>query len=163
MGAMHTTPLDPDSLPAPVQPDQGTIAGATYVTATPDTMQWGRLPTEATPAVARMASGSTITFDTVSHEGLLGDQGADPAAFFGRWGIPRGLLLDDVVALTGSSLARDLGSDGPHAVIGPVEVAGAEVGDVLCIETLDLVTRVGYGIVSNRHGRGVLAGEMPCA
>mgnify|MGYP005814329731 CR=1 FL=1 len=131
------------------------------MTATPDTLRWGRLPTPDTPPVAQVADGDTITFDTVSHEGLLADQGADTTAFFGRWGIPADLLLDDVVELTGSSLSRELPHDGPHAVLGPVEVANARVGDVLCIETLDLVNRLGYGIVSNRHGRGVLVGEMP--
>ena len=158
---MTPTPIDPDALPAPLHTGQGPIGGATYLTATPSTMRWGQLPTPDSAAVATIASESTITFDTVSHEGLLGDQGADPTAFFGRWGIPPGQILDDVLELTGASLARDLATDGPHAVIGPVEVAGARVGDVLCIETVDLTPRLGYGIVSNRHGRGVLVGEMP--
>jgi len=44
-----------------------------------------------------------------------------------------------------------------------VRVRGAKVGDVLCVETLALDYRTDYGIVSNRHGRGVLAGELPRA
>jgi acetamidase/formamidase len=105
-------------------------------------------------------SGDVLTIDTVSHEGLLGDQGADPVAFFGEWGIGPDELLDDVRELTGATLAR-VGDDGPHAVLGPVAVEGARPGDVLCIEPVDLQHRVRYGIVSNRHERGVLAGEMP--
>jgi acetamidase/formamidase len=103
-----------------------------------------------------------ITFDTVSHEGLLGDQGADPVEFFGQWGIGPNDILDDTRDLSGSALMRQ-GGDGPHAVLGPVSVSGSTPGDVLCIEPVRLTYRVDYGIVSNRHGRGVLAGLMPLA
>lgn len=140
---------------------KGTIDAATYVCASPATLRWGRLPTPDTTPVARVADGEAITFDTVSHEGLLGDQGADPVAFFGGWGIQPDEILDDVRDLAGTALGRVLPHDGPHAVLGPIEVPGARVGDVLCIETLSLAYRAPYGIVSNRHGRGVLAGEMP--
>jgi acetamidase/formamidase len=146
----------------PLHTGTGEIPGSTYVTAANGDLRWGRLPAEGDPTVATIASGDVITFDTVSHEGLLGDQGADPAAFFGTWGIGPDQLLDDVRDLTGATLGRGPG-DGPHAVLGPVAVAGARPGDVICIEPVDLTCRVDYGIVSNRHGRGVLAGEMPGA
>lgn len=158
---MTAAPIDPDVLPAPLHTGEGSIPGSTYVTASPSTLRWGRLPTVGDAPITTVADGTAITWDTVSHEGLLGDQGADPAAFFGRWGIRADQLLDDVRDLAGASLARDPSHDGPHAVLGPVEVAGARVGDVLCVEALELTPRLGYGIVSNRHGRGVLAGEMP--
>lgn len=158
---MTPHPIDPDVLPTPLHTGTGDISGDAYVTASADSLRWGRLPVTDDEPIATVGDGTTITWDTVSHEGLLGDQGADPAAFFGRWGIRPDQLLDDVRDLTGAALARDLAHDGPHAVIGPIEVAGAQVGDVLCVEALSLVPRLGYGIVSNRHGRGVLAGEMP--
>ncbi|MCU1345288.1 MAG: hypothetical protein JWL70_1554 [Acidimicrobiia bacterium] len=144
----------------PLHTGTGTIAGSTYVRADADTLRWGRLPTADDPAVAMLVSSDVITFDTVSHEGLLADQGADPVAFFGQWGIGPNDILDDARDLAGSALSR-VGDDGPHAVLGPVAVAGAKVGDVLCIEPLEFAYRVHYGIVSNRHGRGVLAGVMP--
>jgi acetamidase/formamidase len=144
----------------PLHTGTGTIAGSTYLSASPDTLRWGRLPTADDKAAAVIASGDVITFDTVSHEGLLGDQGADAVAFFGQWGIRPDEVLDDARDLVGTALAR-VGDDGPHAVLGPVAVAGAAVGDVLCIEPLEFEYRVDYGIVSNRHGRGVLAGLMP--
>ncbi|MBX3314516.1 MAG: acetamidase/formamidase family protein [Actinobacteria bacterium] len=155
--------VDPGLLPPPLHTGTGPVLGETYVTATPTSLRWGRLPTPDTAPIATIRPGSTITFDTVSHEGLLGDQGADPIGFFGGWGIPADAVLDDVAALTGASLDRDLAHDGPHVVVGPVTVEGARPGDVLCVETIDLALRLGYGIVSNRHGRGVLAGEMPAA
>jgi acetamidase/formamidase len=144
----------------PLHTGTGPIAGATYVRATPDTLRWGRLPVGGDDPIATTASGEIITFDTVSHEGLLGDQGADPVAFFARWGIGPDEILDDVRDLAGTTLGRT-GDDGPHAVLGPVAVTGARPGDVLCVEPVDLTYRLPYGIVSNRHGRGVLSGEMP--
>lgn len=139
----------------------GRIDGATYVHATAETMRWGRLPQPDERPIATIGDGDTITIDTVSHEGLLGDQGADPVEFFGRWGIGADELLDDVRDLAGSALTRDLATDGPHAVLGPIRVRGAEPGDVLCVETISLQYRASYGIVSNRHGKGALSGEMP--
>ncbi len=144
----------------PLHTGTGNVLGSTYVTASDASLRWGRLPTPADEPIAAIASGDVITFDTVSHEGLLGDQGADPVAFFGGWGIGPNEILDDVLDLSGSALARGDG-DGPHAVLGPVAVSGARPGDVVCIEPIDLAYRVDYGIVSNRHGKGVLAGFMP--
>ncbi|UDY37385.1 acetamidase/formamidase family protein [Dermatobacter hominis] len=141
----------------------GPVPGDRYVTATPDTLRWGVLPTPDSEPVESLPDGGTITFDTVSHEGLLGDQGADPVAFFGDRGIPQDRILDDVRELEGSALGRRLPHDGPHAVLGPVRVEGAQPGDVLVVEPLELRCRVDYGIISNRHGRGVLSGEMPLA
>ena len=144
----------------PLHTGTGSIPGDAYVRATPETLRWGRLPVAGEDPVATIASGDIITFDTVSHEGLLGDQGADPVAFFGHFEIGPDEILDDVRELAGTTLDR-VGDDGPHAILGPVRVRGAKPGDVVCIEPVELTYRLDYGIVSNRHGRGVLAGEMP--
>jgi acetamidase/formamidase len=143
-----------------LQPGAGDIPADVYLSGGPDTLRWGRLPAPGQIPVATLGDGDAITVDTVSHEGLLRDQGADAVEFFGRYGVGADEILDDVRALRGTSLARE-GDDGPHAVIGPIHVDGAAPGDVLCVETLALAFRAPYGIVSNRHGRGVLAGELP--
>jgi acetamidase/formamidase len=143
-----------------LQPGRGEIPADVYVSGDPETLRWGRFPVPGDDPIARIADAGAVTVDTVSHEGLLGDQGADAVEFFDRFGITSSEVLDDVRALRGSSTTRD-GDDGPHAMIGPFEVEGAERGDVLCVEVLDLQYRAPYGIVSNRHGRGVLAGELP--
>src|SRR4051794_20360235 len=106
----------------PLHTGTGEILGSTYVQTTPDTLRWGRLPVAGEDPVSTIASGDIVTFDTVSHEGLLGDQGADPVAFFGHFGIEPDGILDDVRELAGTALRRD-GDDGPHAVLGPVRVA----------------------------------------
>ena len=134
---------------------------AFYVPVTAETTRWGYLPAADAKPVLTIPSGAVVTFDTVSHEGLLEDQGRDPAKFFALFGVPRSEVLDDAEAIATSALAHDFARDGPHIVVGPVAVAGAEPGDVLKIEYLAFSPRVPYGVVSNRHGKGALPGEFP--
>lgn len=117
------------------------------------------MPTVHATPTARVRSGRTILIDVLSHEGLLEDQGRDPISWFGEHGVRRHHVLADAidVAARYDRHRRDFDADGPHVVTGPVFVEGAEPGDVLKIETLDLRTRVPYGVVSSRHGKGTLA------
>src|SRR5258708_4692928 len=55
-----------------------------YVPVTPETVRWGYLPDNAAKPVVTVRSGATVTFDTLSHEGILEDQGRDPAKYFAR-------------------------------------------------------------------------------
>jgi acetamidase/formamidase len=142
-----------------LQPGTGPVLGEHLVTSRPSDVLWGRLPARGDAPLMTVEPGATVTFDTVSHEGVLDDQGSDPAAFFGAHGVPRDLVLDDAVAIT-TELRRNH-ADGPHVVSRPVAVAGAEPGDLVSMTLLEALPRVPYGIVSNRHGRGALPGEMP--
>jgi len=137
------------------------LEGAAYVPSTPDTVRWGSLPNRDGKPVLTVPSGAVVTFDTVSHEGLLEDQGRDPVKYFAGHGVPPERVLDDAKAIAGSDLIHDFVGDGPHVVTGPVAIEGARVGDVLKIETLSLIPRVPYGIISSRHGKGALPGEFP--
>ncbi len=139
----------------------GTQHEVYYVPSTVDTIQWGYLPNAATKPVLSVPSGATIVFDTLSHEGMVEDQGRNPVKYFGSKGIPANMVLKDAIAITGSNMAHDFAKDGPHIVTGPVEIQGAEPGDVLKVELLSAVPRVPYGVVSNRHGKGALPGEFP--
>jgi acetamidase/formamidase len=143
-----------------LQPDEGSRPG-TYVRATPGTVRWGRLPDRGSRPVATIRSGAVVTFDTVSHEGILEDQGRDPVRYFGHHGVPARRVLRDARAIAASDLPHDFAKDGPHIIVGPVAVAGAEPGDVLRIDVLRLLPRVPYGVISNRHGSGALPGEYP--
>ena len=139
----------------------GEIAGQHYLPADPEALLWGRLPCAADSAVLAVRSGETVTVDTLSHEGVLADQGRDPVAFFGAAGIPADLVLPEAVALAASPRPHDPRVDGPHLVSCPISVGGAEPGDLLAITVLETTRRVPYGVISNRHGRGALAGELP--
>jgi acetamidase/formamidase len=96
--------------------------------------------------------------DTISHEGILEDQGRDPAAFFALSGISE--ILGDTAAVA-RSVIHDPALQGPHVVTGPIAVRGACPGDVLEVEVLELLRRAPYGVISNRHGKGALPGEFP--
>lgn len=143
-----------------LQPGAGQVRGA-YLRSTPQTVRWGYLPNRSSRPVLAVPSGGLVTIDTLSHEGLLEDQGRDPDAYFGDHGVPRDQVLDDARAIARSSIKHDLIKDGPHVVTGPVAVTGARPGDVLKVEVLELQKRVPYGVVSSRHGLGALPGEYP--
>ncbi|MCF6470374.1 acetamidase [Nonomuraea sp. MG754425] len=124
----------------------------------PGTVSWGALPTGRSAPVLEVDSGDVVVFDTVSQEGLMPDQGRDPVAYFGAFGVPEAGVLDEAAEIAASGLGPVLG---PHLVLGPVHVRQARPGDWLRVEFLDLRPRVPYGVISSRHGRGALPGELP--
>ncbi len=132
-----------------------------YVPSTPKTVLWGSLPNRDTAPLLTVASGAIVTFDSVSHEGILEDQGRDPVRYFAKYGVASDQVLDDAREIAASGLVHDLHDDGPHVVTGPVAVEGAKPGDVLKIEVLELIPRAPYGLISSRHGLGALPGEFP--
>ena len=132
-----------------------------YVPSTLSTIKWGYLPNASDTPVLTVPSGATVVFDTVSHEGILEDQGRNPVQYFGSHGVPSRMVLTDAIAITQSNLPHDFAKDGPHIVTGPVAIQGAEPGDVLKIDILAVTPRVPYGVISNRHGKGALPGEFP--
>jgi acetamidase/formamidase len=135
--------------------------GRYYVPTTPDTARWGSLPNAGAKPLLTVPSGSVVIFDTVSHEGVLEDQGKDPVKFFGKYGVKPEQVLKDAQAIAGSKLEHDFVKDGPHVITGPVAIEGAKAGDVLLVEMVGLQPRVPYGVISNRHGKGALPGEFP--
>jgi len=132
-----------------------------YVISTLETVRWGYLPNRDAKPVRTVRSGALVTFDTVSHEGILEDQGRDPVRYFASKGVPERDVLNDAKAIAASELPHDFVKDGPHIVTGPVDVIGARPGDVLRIDVVGLVPRAPYGVISNRHGKGALPGEYP--
>jgi len=143
-----------------LQAGEGPIIGP-YLPATPETVSWGWVRDgDALPALT-VDPGTVLTVDTISHEGILGDQGRDPVRYFAGYGVAPDAVLGDAVALASADVPHDQQRDGPHVVSGPIHVRGARPGDVVTVEILDLFLRVPYGIVSNRHGRGALPGELP--
>jgi acetamidase/formamidase len=129
-----------------LQPGAGKVEGR-YVRSTPETVHWGTLPGPDSVPAATVESGALVTIDTVSHEGILADQGRDPVAFFARHGIAANQVLADAKALAASSLEPH----GPRVVSGPVAVRGAAPGDILKVDVLGLVPRVPYGVISARQ------------
>jgi acetamidase/formamidase len=136
-----------------------TIAGPRHLSATVETTMWGRLPCAEDPPVLMVDPGEQFSVDTVSHEGILEDQGRDPVAFFGAHGVPAADVLADAIAIAAGAEHR--AQDGPHVVTGPIEVRGAQVGDYLAVRVDELVPRAAYGVISSRHGKGLLPAAFP--
>lgn len=145
----------------PTQLKEGQYKGNYYVPSTLQTISWGYLPNRDAKPVLSVPSGSTVTFDTVSHEGLLEDQGRDAEKYFKSKGVKADYVLDEAKKITGSNLEHDFHKDGPHIVTGPLEIRGAMPGDILKVEVIKIEPRVPYGVISNRHGKGTLVGEFP--
>ena len=142
-----------------LQPGAGPIRGAAYLPSTSDHVLWGRLPCAADDAVLTVEPGTEVTFDTVSHEGILEDQGRDPKSFFGQYDVVG--VLDDAIEIAASEVPHGFGVDGPHVVSRPVRVEGARAGDLLAMTVVETLPRVPYGVISNRHGKGALPDEYP--
>jgi acetamidase/formamidase len=143
-----------------LQPGAGSIPGDHYLRSTPETVLWGRLPSETDDPVLRIRAGDTVTVDTVSHEGILEDHGKDPLGYFTGEGVVPEDVLDDAIEIA-ATVTRNPAADGPHIVTGPIFVEGARPGDLLRITVENLQPRVPYGVISNRHGKGALVGELP--
>lgn len=144
-----------------LQPGDHVPEGAAYLPATDENVLWGRLPCAADDPVLRIAPGEEVVIDTLSHEGILEDQGRDPRAYFARHGVQEEQVLRDAVALAASDHPRRPTQDGPHVNTGPIYVEDARPGDFLKITVHRLERRVPYGVISNRHGKGALPQEFP--
>lgn len=135
------------------------------IMSTPQNAIWGELFKPNSRPIARVRSGDRVVMQTISHEGILPDQG-DTVAFLSNGGIPQNpksrvapnqVLQDQLIV---KAKLKKTGP-GPHVITGPIYVEGAEPGDVLEIKTIAIAYRSPYGVISNRHGRGALPDEYP--
>jgi hypothetical protein len=94
-----------------IQPDEGPIPGRHYLRCTPDTALWGYLPNADAKPVLTVDDGDVVTVDTLSHEGLLEDQGRDPLGYFGAHGVATDDVLADAVEFAASGIEHDYGAD----------------------------------------------------
>jgi acetamidase/formamidase len=129
------------------------------VVSEPATVLWGRLPCATDRGTTCIDSGDILRIDTVSHEGILADQGQDPVAFFGAHGVAAE-DVDPAAIEIARKASRDAAA-GPHVVTGPIRIEGAHPGDRLAVTILDLEPRLSYGIISSRHRKGLLPARFP--
>lgn len=134
-----------------------TVGQLYEVKSSPENVIWGELFKPDSQPILTVQSGDRIKMQTVSHEGILADQG-DTVQFLAGGGIKQEEILADQMTI--KSQVQKTGP-GPHVITGPIYVEGAEPGDVLEIKTLNIDYRAPYGVISNRHGKGSLPGEYP--
>jgi len=132
-----------------------------YVPSRPETIAWGAFPIDK-PAVAIVRSGQTVRIDTLSHAGSTQEE--NPAVFLAKYGVKPDEILKDVMDFWAArSTLRQAGDGGGHVLTGPIYVEGAEPGDTLEVQILELKTRVPYGMNSTGPTGGVMRDEYPGA
>lgn len=140
-----------ESSAQPMQPDF-------FVPSRPETVTWGSFPIDARP-VLTIRSGQTVRIDTLSHAGATQDE--DPVTFLGAHGVKRDEILRDVLDFWSSRTGRPREGRGGHILTGPIYIDGAEPGDMLEVQILDLSTRVPYGINNTNPTSGVFDPTYP--
>ncbi len=123
------------------------LAAQNVVHVTPATVQWGYFAADGKP-VLTVKSGETVAIDTIV-------------------GIPEMLVelgapVDDPIREMREMYAKvkDRGP-GPHFLTGPVAIEGAQPGDVLEVEILDIRLRSPYGWMMIEPEAGTLPKEFP--
>jgi acetamidase/formamidase len=129
-----------------------------FVPSRPETVSWGWYPIEKEP-VARVQSGETVRINTLTHAGAT--QREEPTAYLTGLGIPREEILPDVVDFWASRDGRPREGRSGHVISGPVYVEGAEPGDMLEVQILDIETRVPWGVNNTSARGGVFSQSYP--
>lgn len=124
----------------------------------PETVVWGEIAIDR-PAVLTVRSGDTVTIDTLTHAGTTQD--AEPVAYLGKLGVPKEEVLQDAIDFWASRASRPREGRSGHVLTGPIYVQGAEPGDTLEIQVIDLIPRTPFGINSTGPASGVLGTGYP--
>jgi acetamidase/formamidase len=156
-GSLQAAAQKGDAQRDPGQPDF-------VVRSTPENVVWGEFPSNRGPVVV-IRSGDTVRIETLSHAGATqgatlggapGNEANHPVTYLGQFGVQPDQVLQDVIDFWHSGPSRPRTGRGGHILTGPVYVQGAEPGDTLEIQVLDLKTRVPYGINNAGPTGGVL-------
>jgi acetamidase/formamidase len=135
------------------------------VRSTPSNVVWGEFPSDRPPVLV-VRQGETVRIETLSHAGATqganlgaapGNENNHPVAYLSQFGVKPNQVLPDVIDFWMSGPGRPRTGRGGHILTGPIYVEGAEPGDTLEIQVLDLETRVPYGINNAGPTSGVLA------
>ena len=135
------------------------------VRSTPANVVWGEFPSDRPPVLV-VQSGETVRIQTLSHAGATqgatlgdvpGNEANHPVRYLAQFGVKPQQVLQDAIDFWKSGPARPRAGRGGHILTGPIYVQGAEPGDTLEIQVLDLNTRVPYGINNAGPTSGVLA------
>ena len=124
----------------------------------PENVIWGWFPTDRAP-VLTIQSGDTVRIDTLSHRGATQDD--TPQTFLRALGVEPGEILQDVFDFWASKSGRPREGRSGHIITGPISIDGAEPGDMLEVQILDLNTRVPYGINNTSPTSGVFGARYP--
>ena len=129
-----------------------------YVPSRPENLSWGWYPIDKEP-VLTVRSGQTVRIDTLTHAGAT--QNENPETYLTGLGVPWEEILEDVVDFWASRDERPREGRSGHVITGPIYIEGAEPGDMLEVQILDIETRVPWGINSTSATGGVFSSSYP--
>ena len=144
--------------PGGVTDGGGVVEADHFVLSQPETVSWGWYPIDKEP-VLTIQSGETVRINTLTHAGAT--QSEDPVSYLAGPGIPREEVLQDGLDFWASREGRPREGRSGHVITGPIYVEGAEPGDMLEIEILDVETRVPWGINNTSSRGGVFSRGYP--
>ena len=147
-----------ETMPAIPQAAPGEIPADHFVPSRPETVVWGWYPIDKTP-VLTIESGQTVRIDTLTHVGATQNQ--DPVENLSAIGVPREEMLQDMLDFWASRDGRPREGRSGHVITGPIYVEGAEPGDTLEIQILNLETRVPWGVNNTSSRGGVFSSRYP--
>jgi acetamidase/formamidase len=98
------------------------------VTATPDSCFWGYID-RTEPAILEIDPGEELVIEAVTHHA----------------GDAPDLLMDDGITAIWDAIAPAARAPGVHIMTGPIHVRGAQPGDTLRVELLEMRPRMPYG------------------
>ncbi len=124
----------------------------------PENLNWGWYPIDKEP-VLTVESGETVRINTLTHVGAT--QGEDPVTYLTGLGVPRDQILQDVIDFWASREGRPREGRSGHVITGPIYVEGAEPGDMLEVQILDIGTRVPWGANNTSARGGVFSMDYP--
>jgi len=128
------------------------------VRATPDNVSWGWFPIDKAP-VLTMRSGEVVEMYALTGFGASGDQ--NPVPNLGWVGIDSADVPPELVAFWETHTTRAREGRNGHLITGPVYVEGAEPGDVLEVQILEVRPWVPWGVNFTRPRSGVLSESYP--
>ena len=128
------------------------------VLSSPENLSWGWFPIEKDPVVT-VLPGQTVEVHTLTGDGIYQD--LHPAEELRYMGVPESEVLPDLVEFWETRKARPREGRAGHLVTGPIYVEGAEPGDMLEVQILDVRPRVPWGFNSARAFSGVMSKTYP--
>lgn len=149
--------ISPDQSDEGPEPARG-IRIDHVVRSTPDNLSWGWFPIDK-PPVAVVQPGEVVEIHTLTGAGS--NELEDPVTDLGGIGIPPDEVPEDLVAFWESRDGRPREGRDRHLITGPVYVEGAEPGDMLEVQILDVRPRVPWGMNFTQARSGVLAEDYP--
>ncbi|MBT8488554.1 MAG: acetamidase [Gemmatimonadetes bacterium] len=137
---------------------QAPIEADHFVPSTAENLNWGWFPIDKDP-VLTVQSGETVRINTITHVGAT--QNEEPVAYLTGLGIPREEVLQDVIDFWASRDGRQREGTSGHTITGPIYVDGAEPGDMLEVQILEITTRVPWGANNTSPRGGVFSTSYP--